>query len=45
MEYLVLQNTRLNLVMRMADLIVQGLLNAIRYCCRETAFSEVAAVN
>jgi putative sporulation protein YyaC len=32
MEYLVLQNTRLNLVMRMADLIVQGLLIGISYC-------------
>lgn len=44
MEYLVLQNTRLNLVMRMADLIAQGLLNAIKYCCRETALREAAGV-
>jgi len=35
MEYLVLQNTRLNLVMRMADLIVEGLMNAIGYCTQE----------
>jgi putative sporulation protein YyaC len=31
MEYLVLQNTRLNLVMRMADLIVEGLLHTINH--------------
>ena len=35
MEYLVLQNTRLNLVMRLADLIVEGLMNAIGYCTQE----------
>lgn len=29
MEYLVLQNTRLNIVMKMADLIVEGLLRMI----------------
>jgi len=29
MEYLVLQNTRLHLVMKIADIIVEGLLNAI----------------
>ena len=44
MEFMVLQNTRLNLVMRMADLIAQGLMNAIRYCCRETALREAAGV-
>ncbi len=42
MEYLVLQNTRLNLVMRMADLIVEGLMNAIGYCTQEEASQEVA---
>ncbi len=30
MEYVVLQNTRLNLVMRMADVIVEGLAMAVR---------------
>lgn len=43
MEYLVLQNTRLNLVMRMADLIVEGLLNAIGYCTGEEIPEQVAA--
>ncbi|MEW6274508.1 MAG: spore protease YyaC [Bacillota bacterium] len=42
MEYLVLQNTRLNLVMRMADLIVEGLLNAIGYCTQEEIPEKVA---
>lgn len=42
MEYLVLQNTRLNLVMRMADLIVEGLLNAIGYCTGEEIPEQVA---
>lgn len=37
MEYLVLQNTRLNIVMRMADLIVDGLQRTIsEYCHKET---------
>ncbi|AEG17034.1 sporulation protein YyaC [Desulfofundulus kuznetsovii DSM 6115] len=37
MEYLVLQNTRLNLVMRMAEVIAQGVLHAITLCSkRET---------
>lgn len=39
MEYLVLQNTRLNLVMRLADVIVEGLNKAIteytKQCIRE----------
>ena len=30
MEYVILQNTRLNLVMRMADVIVEGLAMAVR---------------
>jgi putative sporulation protein YyaC len=30
MEYVILQNTRLNLVMRMADVIVEGLATAVR---------------
>ncbi len=30
MEYMILQNTRLNLVMRLADTIVSGLIKAIR---------------
>lgn len=37
MEYLVLQNTRLNLVMRMAEVIAQGVLHTIALCTkRET---------
>lgn len=37
MEYLVLQNTRLNLVMRMAGVIVQGLINTLaQYTKQET---------
>ena len=43
MEYLVLQNTRLNLVMRMADLIVEGLINAIGFCAKEETPEQVAA--
>ncbi len=35
MEYLVLQNTRLNLVMRMAEVIAQGLLQTIALCTRK----------
>jgi putative sporulation protein YyaC len=42
MEYLVLQNTRLNLVMRMADLIVEGLTNTIGSCTREEVPEQVA---
>ncbi|WP_034634360.1 spore protease YyaC [Desulfofundulus thermocisternus] len=34
MEYLVLQNTRLNLVMRMADVIAQGLLYTVALCTK-----------
>ncbi|MGB9803198.1 spore protease YyaC [Desulfofundulus sp.] len=34
MEYLVLQNTRLNLVMRMADVIAHGILQAAALCAR-----------
>jgi len=42
MEYFVLQNTRLNLVMRLADLIVEGLMNTIRFCAQEAMPEEVA---
>ncbi|RKO65526.1 spore protease YyaC [Desulfofundulus salinus] len=35
MEYLVLQNTRLNLVMRMADVIAQGILHTIALCTKQ----------
>jgi hypothetical protein len=37
MEYLVLQNTRLNLVMKMADVIVQGLSKVAKECWQEKA--------
>ncbi len=42
MEYLVLQNTRLNLVMSMADLIVQGIMQAINHCSGEELVREVS---
>jgi putative sporulation protein YyaC len=42
MEYMVLQNTRLSLVMRMADLIVEGLLNTIGHCAQEEIAAEIA---
>lgn len=37
MEYMILQNTRLNLVMRLADVIVGGLSRAIREFTQENA--------
>ncbi|MDD4237748.1 MAG: spore protease YyaC [Desulfotomaculaceae bacterium] len=37
MEYMILQNTRLNLVMRLADVIVGGLNKAIREFAQESA--------
>jgi putative sporulation protein YyaC len=41
LEYLVLQNTRLNIVMKMADLIVEGLLRVIAESSRDIAASSV----
>jgi len=45
MEYFVLQNTRLSLVMRMADVIAEGLRLALQEWCsgREAAASGVNA--
>lgn len=40
LEFLVLQNTRLNIVMKMADLIVEGLLKMIEETAREAAVTE-----
>ncbi|OAT79473.1 spore protease YyaC [Desulfotomaculum copahuensis] len=37
MEYMVLQNTRLNLVMRMADTIVEGLMRTVEQMDRQKA--------
>lgn len=37
MEYMVLQNTRLNLVMRMADTIVEGLMSTVEQIDRQKA--------
>ncbi|HAP93361.1 MAG TPA: spore protease YyaC [Desulfotomaculum sp.] len=42
MEYLVLQNTRLNLVMRMANLIVEGLLHTINHCTTRELAEEAS---
>lgn len=42
MEYLVLQNTRLNLVMRMADLIVEGLMHTINYYTTDELAKEAS---
>ncbi|KAF1085917.1 hypothetical protein SPSYN_00652 [Sporotomaculum syntrophicum] len=39
MEYLVLQNTRLNLVMKMADIIVKGLAKVAQECEQQRARS------
>ncbi len=41
LEYLVLQNTRLNIVMKMADLIVEGLLRVIAESRRDIAAGSV----
>lgn len=42
LEYLVLQNTRLNVVMKMADIIVEGICRMISESgCRETAAAEL----
>ena len=43
MEYFVLQNTRLSLVMRMADLIAESLADAIALHLRSTGGTQVAA--
>jgi len=42
MEYLVLQNTRLNLVMRMADLIAEGLLHTINHSTTQELAREAS---
>ena len=41
MEYFVLQNTRLHLVMRMADLIAQSLINAVHAVRQERPLAAV----